>query len=78
VKGLVLSARNKAELQDTAVKAKAVATNPDFDTLIVLCDISRENDIVDLVAQAVEKFGKIDYAVNNAGVRTLLLVYSPL
>ncbi|KAH7193979.1 uncharacterized protein B0J16DRAFT_370009 [Fusarium flagelliforme] len=68
VKGLVLSARNKAELQDTAAKAKAVATNPDFDTLIVLCDISREKDIIDLVAQAVEKFGKIDYAVNNAGL----------
>jgi NAD(P)-dependent dehydrogenase (short-subunit alcohol dehydrogenase family) len=69
VKGLVLSARNGARLEQTAKEARQLATNPDFETLVVLCDISNEGEIVNLITKSVEKFGVIDYAVNNAGVR---------
>ncbi|VUC36675.1 unnamed protein product [Clonostachys rosea] len=67
VSGLVLSARNKDKLEETAAKAKELATNSSFETLVVVGDISQENDIVNLIKKTVEKFGKIDYAVNNAG-----------
>lgn len=69
VKGLVLSARNDAKLVETATKAKELATNSSFETLVVVGDISQEDDIANVIKKAVEKFGKIDYAVNNAGVR---------
>ncbi|CAH0004421.1 unnamed protein product [Clonostachys byssicola] len=67
VRGLVLSARNDAKLEETAAKAKELATNSSFETLVVVGDISQEDDIVNVIKKAVEKFGKIDYAVNNAG-----------
>jgi NAD(P)-dependent dehydrogenase (short-subunit alcohol dehydrogenase family) len=69
VRGLVLSARNDAKLEETAAKAKELATNSGFETLVVVGDISQEDDIVNVIKKAAEKFGKIDYAVNNAGVR---------
>jgi NAD(P)-dependent dehydrogenase (short-subunit alcohol dehydrogenase family) len=53
---------------EAAVKAKEIATNPEFETLIFICDIFSENGVINLMTKAVEKFGKIDYAVNNAGV----------
>lgn len=68
VSGLVLAGRNHADLETTASKASAKATNPKFGVLIVTGDISVEADITDLVSKAVSKFGRLDYAVNNAGV----------
>jgi NAD(P)-dependent dehydrogenase (short-subunit alcohol dehydrogenase family) len=68
VRGLVLSARNTAKLEEAAAEARKSATNPNFETLVVVCDIAVEADIVNLMAQTVEKFGAIDCAVNNAGV----------
>lgn len=68
VKGLVLSGRDEADLQQTASLALAKATSSEFETLVVVCDITSESDIINLVQSAVDKFGQIDYAVNNAGV----------
>ncbi len=36
--------------------------------LFIKCDVSYENDIREAVAQTVKKFGRLDYAFNNAGV----------
>jgi len=38
------------------------------DALFVVADVSREKDVENLVRQAVEKFGKLDIMVNNAGI----------
>jgi NAD(P)-dependent dehydrogenase (short-subunit alcohol dehydrogenase family) len=70
VKGLVLSSRTQADLEEVAKQAKQRATNPDFDCLVVVCDISKEDNVVSLVKATVDKFNSIDYAVNNAGVST--------
>jgi len=36
--------------------------------LAVQCDVSKEDDCVDLIKQAVSTFGRIDVLVNNAGI----------
>jgi NAD(P)-dependent dehydrogenase (short-subunit alcohol dehydrogenase family) len=68
VKGLVLSGRNEDDLTSSANEAKARATNPDFKFLIVVGDVGEESDIIRLIDESVAFFGRIDYAVNNAGV----------
>ena len=37
-------------------------------TLFVKCDVSKKNDVEALIRQTMERFGAIDFAVNNAGV----------
>ena len=36
--------------------------------LIIKCDISIENEVIDMVDKSIEVFGKIDVLVNNAGI----------
>ncbi len=38
------------------------------DAVLVKCDVSKEQDIKDLVRQTIAKYGRLDYAFNNAGV----------
>jgi len=38
------------------------------EAIFVACDISKKNDVDNLVAKTVERFGTIDIVVNNAGV----------
>ncbi len=57
---LVLAARSKTELEEVCKELGA---------LPVLTDVAQEEDVVNLAAKAVKKFGKIDIWINNAGVR---------
>lgn len=38
------------------------------EVLGIVCDITKESDIVSLISKSKKKFGKIDFWVNNAGV----------
>lgn len=38
------------------------------EALFVQCDVSREQDVEAMVARAVEAYGSLDYAFNNAGI----------
>jgi NAD(P)-dependent dehydrogenase (short-subunit alcohol dehydrogenase family) len=38
------------------------------EAIFVPCDVSKEEDIKNLVAKAVEKYGRLDFAFNNAGI----------
>jgi len=38
------------------------------EAIFVRCDVSREEDVEALVAKAVEVYGSLDYAFNNAGI----------
>jgi len=67
VRGLVLANRTEQTLLETAEEAKAVATNKDFETLVVPTDITKEASIDNLIAKAVEKFGAIHYCANVSG-----------
>lgn len=39
--------------------------------IFLKCDVSQNGDVGNMVHQAVEKFGRIDFAVNNAGIEGL-------
>ena len=38
------------------------------DAIFVKCDVSKNDEIVRLLAETVKTFGRLDYAVNNAGI----------
>lgn len=61
---VVISARREAPLLEVAEKIKAAGG----DVLTVVTDISKPEDAKNLVAKTVEKYGKVDVLVNNAGV----------
>ena len=56
---LVLAARRLDALEPIAAEVKGIA---------VACDITKEEDIERLATTAVEKYGKLDVAINYAGV----------
>jgi NAD(P)-dependent dehydrogenase (short-subunit alcohol dehydrogenase family) len=36
--------------------------------IFVKCDVSRSADVAELIHQTIKKFGRLDFAVNNAGI----------
>jgi NADP-dependent 3-hydroxy acid dehydrogenase YdfG len=61
---VVLSARNEAELQKVSAQIAAKGGT----TLVVPCDVSQEEQVLQLFAKTKEAFGRVDILVNNAGV----------
>lgn len=61
---VAISARRLEPLQTVAEKI----ISSGGEVLIVQTDISKPNDVENLMKKTVEKFGKIDILVNNAGV----------
>jgi short-subunit dehydrogenase len=62
---IVLAARRVDKLQTLAQKVNAIGNGAE--TLVVQADLSRLEDIQSMIAQTLEKFGRIDVLVNNAG-----------
>jgi short-subunit dehydrogenase len=60
---VVLTARRQDRLESLATEIEGMGRR----TLAVGCDVTRDGDLEQAVAQAVEKFGRIDYVVANAG-----------
>jgi NADP-dependent 3-hydroxy acid dehydrogenase YdfG len=61
---VVLSARKEAELQKVAAQIEAKGGK----ALVVPCDVSQEEQVLQLFAKTKEAFGRVDILVNNAGV----------
>jgi short-subunit dehydrogenase len=61
--GLVLAARNAAQLQAVAQECEALGAQ----ALAVPTDVAVQDDCRRLVVAAVERFGSIDVLINNAG-----------
>ncbi|MBI1877015.1 MAG: sorbitol-6-phosphate dehydrogenase [Chloroflexi bacterium] len=59
-----------ADLNEEAAQATAaeIATSTDRQTLALKVDVTDESQVEALVAQVVEKFGRLDIAVSNAGI----------
>lgn len=54
---------------DEALKLKEELENTyKVRAIIIRCDISIENEVIDMVDKSIEVFGKIDVLVNNAGI----------
>lgn len=68
VKGLVLADINHDGAQEVAKESKSIARHSDYKALAIKLDIGDEQSVGSLVAAAVKEFGRIDYAVNSAGV----------
>jgi NAD(P)-dependent dehydrogenase (short-subunit alcohol dehydrogenase family) len=64
---VVVSGRRKVEGEESVDLVEKVGG----EGLFVRADVSREADIVALVAQTVKHFGRLDIAFNNAGVAEL-------
>ena len=54
--------------KEEALKVEKEALKYGVETLIVKCDLSIEEEIKNMVDLSINKFGKIDYLVNNAGI----------
>ncbi len=61
---VVLGARNHENLK----KVAQVISSKGGDAVYCVTDVSKENDCKNLVLTAVEKYGKIDVLINNAGI----------
>ena len=58
---VVLAARRTEKLQQ-------VAKQLNENHLLVACDVAKVEDVKNLIAKSLEKFGKIDVLINNAGL----------
>jgi 3-oxoacyl-[acyl-carrier protein] reductase len=59
---------NSDEKAAKEVEAEILAACPDVEVLVVKANVGDQNDAVKLVEATIEKFGRIDVLVNNAGV----------
>ncbi|MEK6615338.1 MAG: SDR family oxidoreductase [Bacteroidota bacterium] len=74
---LILSARRESELQ--RVKKECAKFIPEEDILIFPLDVTELAGIESVVQKVIQKFGKIDVLVNNAGVsQRAFIVDTPL
>ncbi|KIX99386.1 uncharacterized protein Z520_04962 [Fonsecaea multimorphosa CBS 102226] len=64
-KGLVLTDINEAGLQQS--KEEILAKYPKIEIETIKMDVTNEQSIISAHEAAVKRFGRIDYAVNNAG-----------
>lgn len=51
---------------------RAVAGQLDTETFVAACDVTVEQQVADFVGMTVERFGKLDVAINNAGTSSPL------
>jgi NAD(P)-dependent dehydrogenase (short-subunit alcohol dehydrogenase family) len=65
-KALAIGDLNSKATRDTAAELKQAY--PNVEVLPLELDVSKEQSIDDAVAQVASKLGRIDYAVNNAGI----------
>lgn len=68
---LVLGARRLDKLEEVAGKCRAAGA----ETVAVCCDVAKRADVDRLVAAAVEKFGRVDVMLANAGYGFLAKIH---
>ena len=60
---VVVAARREKEGEETAQLVKEAGS----DGIFVKTDVAEEDDVKALVDKAIKEYGRLDYAVNNAG-----------
>lgn len=60
---VLIAGRREAEIEQTAAQCRALGAQ----ALAVRTDVTREDEVARLVATAIERFGRLDIAFNNAG-----------
>jgi NAD(P)-dependent dehydrogenase (short-subunit alcohol dehydrogenase family) len=69
-RALVFAGVGENTAQIAAEEAKRYATNPNFESVHFVVNIRDERSVVGMVDFVVDRFGRIDYAVNASGVGT--------
>lgn len=65
---MILTDLNEHALEEVARESKTFATNAQYQTLCLRTDILNETDLQSMTDVAIQKFGRIDYFVQAAGV----------
>ena len=65
----VVVAARKVDLLDKVVEEIKAAGG---DALAIACDLTRDDDLYNLIEKTVKRFGRIDILVNNAGISPFL------
>jgi len=60
---VAIAGRREAEIESTAAECRALGTQ----ALAIRTDVTREDDVERLVRSTVERYGRLDVALNNAG-----------
>lgn len=71
VKGVAFADLNEQGAQDAAAESKKYSTDAQYQSLVIKVDVADEVLVQQMVDQVVKEFGRIDYAVNSAGVSSL-------
>lgn len=66
--GIAVADINADALETVQKELIEIATNKDFRCITVNVDVRNESSVADMVKRATESFGRIDYAVNCAGI----------
>ncbi|PBK65582.1 oxidoreductase [Armillaria solidipes] len=66
--GLHLADVNRGRLEETRKDVSVEAANPQFKAYTSEADLSKEDQVVRMVQDAANNFGRIDYAANIAGI----------
>ena len=61
---VIVSDIEQSDCEKVAKKLKKIGVK----AIAIACDVSKKNEVDNLVNQAVKKFGKLDILVNNAGI----------
>lgn len=61
---VMLAARRENLLKELVDSIRAEGLNADYS----VCDVTNETQVKNMVEKTVEKFGRLDYAFNNAGI----------
>lgn len=71
VKGVAFADLNEEGAQAAAVESLKYNTNVEYQSLVIKVDMADEAAVQKMVDHVVKEFGRIDYAVNSAGVSNL-------
>lgn len=66
--GIAVADINADALAAVEGELVSIATNKDFKCITLKVDVGDESSVTEMVKRATESFGRIDYAVNCAGV----------
>ena len=75
--GIMVADINLDAANKVAIESKAVATAPHFLAEAIHVDVAMEDSVKTAVSRALERFGRIDYCVNCAGVSIFPLYVLP-
>lgn len=68
VRALTIADINNAHGETVKAEAEKTATNPDFKCIVLATDVTDHEAVQVMVAETVKAFGRLDYAVNCAGI----------